>query len=464
MALVDGAIEDAQTGQPLSDLPITARISSFHTQTTTDAQGHFSLRAPHSSQLIISALNYDAQPITPGRALTIKLVPDPSETARRYMNAFMQQNDNRLWNMTHPDAQALWGSEAAFVSFLTRKFGSLPRLSYHIGQAKILAPWIDPDTTGLYNIAAVLPVSLVLGASKGILSSPSEQAAVNCLFNHLAFAEVKSRGLWRVLLAGPLDQDAPILAPAKAMSTSARVPILMYHHVSARPTKNALDFGLTVTTPDFAAQMNYLAKNDYHPITLTDIFDSLYYGLPLPRQPIVISFDDGYEDTYTDAFPILQQHHFVAEMNIITGMIGGRYLTWDQIRQMAAAGMEIGSHTIHHISLASASPQTARTELLDSQATLEQQLSAPIQFFCYPSGEPFHHGSLERQQFITSLLRQDGYIGALLDPGAESVMQKARHPYELPRIRVAGGETLDGFIYLLKIQGVGPIHDGPDAS
>jgi hypothetical protein len=95
---------------------------------------------------------------------------------------------------------------------------------------------------------------------------------------------------------------------------------------------------------------------------------------------------------------------------------------------------------------------------------LEQQLSAPIQFFCYPSGEPFHHGSLERQQFITSLLRQDGYIGALLDPGAESVMQKARHPYELPRIRVAGGETLDGFIYLLKIQGVGPIHDGPDAS
>ncbi|HEU5366972.1 MAG TPA: carboxypeptidase regulatory-like domain-containing protein, partial [Ktedonobacterales bacterium] len=311
---VSGLIEDGQTGQPLANVPITARIFSFQTQTTTDAQGYFSMRVPNSSQLDVSAPGYDAQPITPGPALTIKLAPDPATTARRYMDAFMQQNFNQLWSMTHPDAQAFWTSEAVLSRFLTRKFGQLARLSYTVGQFKIVSPWIDPDTTQVYGTAAVLPVSLTLRAIKGILSSPSEQAISNGLFNHLTFGEVKSNGFWRVLVAGPLDQEAPIVVPAKVSALPARVPILMYHHVSAKPAQNALDFGLTVKTPDFAAQMDYLAKNGYHPITLTDIFDHLYYEMALPAHPIVISFDDGYEDNYTDAFPILQQHHFVAEI------------------------------------------------------------------------------------------------------------------------------------------------------
>lgn len=450
---ISGLIEDGQTGQPLANVPITARIFSFHTETTTDAQGHFSMRVPNSGQLDVSTPGYEDQLVMPGTALTVKLAPDPSTTAQHYMDAFMQQNFDQLWSMLHPDAQASWPSEAAFTTFLTRKFGLLSPLSYQIGQPNILSPWIDPDTTQVYNAAAVLPVSLTSGAASNVLSTPSAQAVKNGLFQHLAFAEVKSAGLWRVLVAGPLDQDAPIVAPANAPAISVRTPILMYHHVSARPTKNALDYGLTVKTADFAAQMEYLAKNGYHPVTLTSLFNNLYYGLPLPQHPIIISFDDGYEDTYTDAFPILQQHHFVAELNVITGMIGGSYLTWNQIRQMAAAGIEIGSHTIHHIDLAIAQPETARVELLDSKATLEQQISAPVQFFCYPSGEPFHHGTSGRQQFITTLLFQDGYIGALLDPGAESVIQDAQHPFELPRIRVGGGESLPLFTQKLRLQG-----------
>jgi peptidoglycan/xylan/chitin deacetylase (PgdA/CDA1 family) len=463
MVTVDGVIKDGQTGQPLADVPITARVFSFQTQTVTDTQGHFLLTVPNSSQLNVSVPNYDTQSITPGSALTISLAPDPRETARRFMNAFMQQNFDQLWSMLHPDAQAFWSTEAAFTSFLTRKFGPLPRLSFDVGQLDLLTPWIDPDTTQVYGTAAVLPVSLKLGAPGGILSPPSTQAVLNGLFTHLTFAEVKTNNLWHVLVAGPLDQEAPIVVPAKAPAMTAKVPIMMYHHVSAKPTKNSLDYGLTVKTPDFVAQMDYLTKNGYHAITLTTLFDNMYYGVALPTHPIIISFDDGYKDNYTDAFPVLQRHHFVAEINIITGMIGGSYLTWDQIRQMAADGIEIGSHTIHHISLADVAPQTAIKELHDSKATLEQQLSTPIQFFCYPAGEPFHKGSIERRQFITSLLYQDGYIGALLDPGTESVIQNPQHPYELPRIRVGGGEALALFIEKLKLQGVGPVNNGPGA-
>jgi peptidoglycan/xylan/chitin deacetylase (PgdA/CDA1 family) len=463
MVTVQGMVEDGQTGQALARVSIAARIFSFATQTTTDAQGRFSLRVPNSSQLTVSVAGYDAEPITPASTLTIKLSPDPAETARRFMNAFMQQDFALLWSMLHPDEQTFWQSQAALTNFLTRKFGSLQRIAFNVGKASVLTPWIDPDTTQVYDSAAVLPVTLTLGVPRGVLSAPSEQAVAQGLFNQLTFAEAKSDGLWRVLVGGPLDQDAPILVPAKAPTATAQVAILMYHHVSTWTPPNALEFGLTVTTSDFAAQMNYLAKNGYHPIKLDDIFDNLYYGMALPKLPIVISFDDGYEDNYTDAFPILLRHHFVAEVNIITGMIGHSYLTWNQIRQMAASGFEIGSHTIHHISLASVSEQTAEQELAESKATLQQQLQMPIQFFCYPSGEPFHSGTAARRAFITSLLAQDGYVGALLDPGLESTIQNPQYPFQLQRIRVAGGEALQLFINKLKIQGEGPVDNGPGA-
>jgi peptidoglycan/xylan/chitin deacetylase (PgdA/CDA1 family) len=450
---VSGVVRDAQTGQPLANVPITARVVSFESQTTTNGQGYFFLRVPKASQIIISAPNYDAQAVSPGSDLAIKLVPDPVETARRFMSAFMQQRFDQLWSMLAPNEQAFWASETDFASFLTRKFGQLPRLSFSIGQAKTFPGWIDPDTTWSYQNVAVLPVSLTLGPTAGILTPPSEEAIANGLFRNLGFAEIKSGGLWRVLVSGPLDQEAPIIVPAKVPAVTARVPILMYHHVSSLPPKNILDYSLTVKTRDFAAQMSYLAAKGYHPITLTDVFDNLYYRMPLPPHPIVLSFDDGYEDNFVYAFPILQQHHFVAEINIITGMIGGWYLTWNQIRQMNADGIEIGSHTIHHLSLASVFPVTAEKELAGSKATLEQQLGHFIQFFCYPSGEPFHHGTQARRQFITSLLYQDGYVGALLDPGAESIVQNPQLPYQLPRVRVPGGTTLGGFIWLLKLVG-----------
>ncbi len=456
MVTAQGVIEDAETGQPLAHVTIKIRNFRFETQTETDNHGRFSIRVPAPAHIIISVPNYDALPLIPGTSLIVKLAPTPILTARRFMDTFMRQRFDQLWKMLAPDAQAFWFSRADFTHFLTRKFGPLPLVSYAVGQqAQIVPTWINPDTTLSYSHVAIVPVSLKIGPTTGVLSPSSEQEVINGLFTHQKIAEVKCAGLWRILVAGPLDREAPVVVPAIPPATTAKVPILMYHHISARPTNNAMDYGLTVKTPDFAAQMAYLAAHGYHPITLTDIFNDLYYGLPLPQHPIVMSFDDGYEDNFTDAFPILQQHHFVAEINIITGMIGGRYLTWDQIRQMAASGIEIGSHTIHHISLAEADPATAEKELLDSKTTLEQQLGQPIQFFCYPSGEPFHHGSAARQQFITHLLYQDGYVGALLDPGATGIIQNAQTPYQLLRIRVSGGEQLSLFITILNGLGAG---------
>lgn len=459
MITAEGVLKDAQSGQPLVHVSIVARIFSFETETTTDARGHFSMRVPDSARLTVSVPNYDPQAITPGINLQVHLAPDPTTTAQRCMGAFMNKQYDQVWRMMDADAQTFLGTEANFTAFLTHKFGPLSLVSFTVGQAKSFSTWINPDTTQSYSNVVVMPVTLKIGPSSGILTTPSEQAVEQGLFDNLAFAEIKDDGLWRVLLGGPLDREAPIVVPAKAPALTIKVPILMYHHVAPHASASDIAAGLggnTVKTPDFATQMDYLAQSGYHPIILTDVFNNLYYGLPLPAHPIVISFDDGYEDNFTDAFPILQSHHFVAEINIISGIIGGLWLTWDQIRQMAAAGFQIGSHTVHHISLANVIPSTAEQELANSKSTLEQQIGKPVQFFCYPSGEPFHHGTSGQQQFITSLLYQYGYVGALLDPGVTSALQNAQTPYQMNRVRVSGDEQMPLFISTLSNVGAGP--------
>jgi hypothetical protein len=85
-----------------------------------------------------------------------------------------------------------------------------------------------------------------------------------------------------------------------------------------------------------------------------------------------------------------------------------------------------------------------------SKETLETELGQPVQFFCYPSGEPFHHDPVYEQQIVLGDLFNDGYVGATLDPFSfDSSIQDAQTPYQSPRIRVSGGESLNAFIGIL---------------
>jgi len=119
-----------------------------------------------------------------------------------------------------------------------------------------------------------------------------------------------------------------------------------------------------------------------------------------------------------------------------------------QIHTMLADGMQIGSHTVHHVNMGSLvlySTALAQHELQASQAALQNHLGIPIQQFCYPSGEPFRHGSLAARQQIVSMLAADGYVGATTDPGMSGVLQSSQTPLALLRIRVDGRSTLQFF-------------------
>lgn len=378
--------------------------------------------------------------------------PSPIDnTATLFMNAMLRKNWTSMWPMLSPDAQRQWQGEKDFIHFEQTKFGSLHLTSFSNTPTRMDDTWLDPDTTKVYTHVEVLHISLVASASQGLLTQPSIRALRKDLFRNTLFALVNVQSHWRVLLAGPADLDAPILVPASPPTTKLLVPIFMYHHVSNQLVSNYLDYSLTVTSTNFNAQLDWLQQQGFHSINQTELFDALYYGKVLPVHPMLLTFDDGYEDVYKNALPALLAHHYRGVFYIITGMIGGNYMTWPQVRKLAQDGMQISSHTIHHVNIGQPPSWTStQSELLVSKETLEAQLKQPIQFFCYPTGEPFHNDPQYEQQIVLADLFKDGYVAATLDPFYfDSVIQNAQTPYQLPRIRVSGGESLQLFTSIL---------------
>ena len=108
-------------------------------------------------------------------------------------------------------------------------------------------------------------------------------------------------------------------------------PILMYHHVKARPIKELN----TVTPKVFEKQMSFLKRYGHKVLSLDEYIDIKKNGGKDPRGSIVITFDDGYENNYLYAFPVLKQYHYPATIFVVSDMVGkDRFLTWNQIKEM----------------------------------------------------------------------------------------------------------------------------------
>ena len=222
------------------------------------------------------------------------------------------------------------------------------------------------------------------------------------------------------------------------------MPILMYHHIDNVTPASALDASLTTNDAEFSKQLAYLRCAGYTSVTLQQLFDGIYTGAPLPSKPVVLTFDDGYSDAFTDAFPLLRKYGFGGSFAIVTGFVGQPgYVNWDQVKQMAGSQMEMMSHTVNHADLNRSPDAVVRNELVTSKRALEEALGKPVPFLVYPSGEPFFRGSPERQQQVVAMVREAGYSGALVV--RNMLAQDPAAPYALNRIRVSGGVDIRKF-------------------
>ena len=158
--------------------------------------------------------------------------------------------------------------------------------------------------------------------------------------------------------------------------------------------------------------MKYLQAAGFHVISFGDLERYLDRGIPLPPQPVILSFDDGWEDQLTYALPILQKYRYTATFFIVTNYVGLRdFLSWSQLRQLYLAGMIIGSHSRSHPFLDRiTNPNLLESEIVESKLTIEQHLGSSVNEFAYPYGA--------YNQAIIAMVEKAGYRAARADyPG-----------------------------------------------
>jgi peptidoglycan/xylan/chitin deacetylase (PgdA/CDA1 family) len=408
-----------------------------------------------------------AAAITRSRSMVPEVMPaaeiaqaQVTNVGKQFMDAFIQQHYAAMWSMLQPQVQAMWPGENAYVTYWKSRFDGYKLQGFSTGNVSQLSFWIDPETMVQYRNVYTMPISLQIQSQVPAVQrtrlaaqfqNPSQLFQNQPLIVQGTSSTTSGGQMqWQILRGGPADLEAPILPPVTPLYKTVSVPILMYHHIAnVYPTTNLLDRSLTVTPPLFTEQLDYLKKMGYQTITLNQIMDALYYGGPLPKKPIILTFDDGYDDAYNYAYPILKAHGYSGMFYIITGKVGWRgQASWDQLKQMLANGMQIGSHTIHHVDMGDTyleSPALAQQEAQISQITLQSNLGIPIQHFCYPNGGPFKGTNRVLQQEVVALLAKNGYVSATTDPGPTGYIQSSQRPLALLRIRVDGRETFPEF-------------------
>lgn len=179
------------------------------------------------------------------------------------------------------------------------------------------------------------------------------------------------------------------LASNKAKITNYKFPILIYHYIEiVKDQKDTIRKSLNIPPSVFEAQIKTLQENGYVFITPKEM-DQLKNGQKeISGKPIILSFDDGYGDFYTDIFPILKKYQVKAVAYIVPGFLGKpNYMSWDQVREISQSNLvEIGAHSMHHPSLKDLDKGIAQYEIAESKKELEQTLGMKVSSFAYPFG------------------------------------------------------------------------------
>ncbi len=394
--------------------------------------------------------------------------------ATSFMKEMLNGDFGAQWPQLAAVAQHQWPSEAARNTMLAAKFtGSAQVASFSLGAAVPGAAWTSRETpastlANVYSVRAgvqfrdpskVLPPGVVAdyqGLSLALAAVGTAHPGSN-----------GGAGAMRIVGEGPMSPNAPIIQPTPLISRQAAVPILMYHLVGPYPIRAnytnqysyQIDYGLTVPPAQFAAEMGYLVSQHYTSISLVDLADYLYYGLPLPPKPVVITFDDGFANEYRYALPVLQANGLTATFLPCSGLIGIKngqeyYMTAAELKDLASSGMWVEDHTYNDGTvLWGRSPATIQALAGNTAKVLEQITGQPIQFISYsglwPYPSPQTVATGERELF--SELSSLGYVGGLEDNwlGRFPWLESSNNLWELPRVRSYPGEPLSVFAGLL---------------
>lgn len=202
-----------------------------------------------------------------------------------------------------------------------------------------------------------------------------------------------------------------VFRPIKAAGSGC-LPVLMYHSISDDPETGVGAYYRVATSPRrFAEQMQWLADAGYRGVSLEE---ALSVGAGA-KKLAAITFDDGFRDFHTTAWPVLKAHRFTATMYLPTAFIDSQRraffnrecLTWDEVRELRREGARFGSHTVNHPKLYELAWETIENELADSKKLIEQELGESVSSFAYPFAFPQEDRNFMHR--LKAVLKASGY-------------------------------------------------------
>lgn len=237
--------------------------------------------------------------------------------------------------------------------------------------------------------------------------------------------------------------------PALWRQLTYGTPILMYHAIGL-PGESASPYVMPVHR--FGAQMTWLKRMGYIPITLKQFLACQRDRRLFPARSVVITFDDGYSDNYTHAYPVLQGRNIPATIFLVSDYIGlanqwdqqkqlaGRPLmSWSQVQELRTQGVQFGAHTCSHPVLTAISSNQAEEEITISRQQLESRLGMPVEVFAYPYGE--------YDPAIQAMVQEAGFVaGCTVDPGLNTLITPI---FSLRRTEIRGTDSWPRFLLSL---------------
>jgi len=161
------------------------------------------------------------------------------------------------------------------------------------------------------------------------------------------------------------------------------VPILLYHHILEHEVENIY----SVNVSSFREQMSYLKENGYSTINTQQLAKAITEGANLPQKPVLITFDDGNENIYLNAYPVMKEFDLTGTVYPIANRLtAGGFLSVDQLNELIIGGWEVGSHGYTHVDLVEY-PDALRNEIGESKKKLEEKLETGILTFAYSFGK-----------------------------------------------------------------------------
>jgi len=222
-----------------------------------------------------------------------------------------------------------------------------------------------------------------------------------------------------------------------------RFTILMYHMVQQPCT--VAESKYACPPEQFEQHLSYLKNSHHHVVSLDEIEYHLLSGTAIPQNAVAITLDDGFEDNYTQAFPLLQKYALPASIFLATGVMGasnvwmqGRdfpkraMLNWAQIEEMSRYQITFGAHTVNHAKLSELDDSAAADEIIQSKHRIEDQLGRPCYHFAYP------YGLFAKQ--TPEIVKNSGF--KLACSTLSGFNNSERDPYLLHRIEVYGNDPV----------------------